>query len=116
MILTVGLGVALAKKYSTYSISWKLRLSFTSTFSEEVTARHSSNSYCLPSVILHPPDTVGSSTLYNSARPAPERVGLTGTGFFATATCAGTGTRCQLHRSQISESARPSGFVIGRSE
>lgn len=126
LVLTANRRVALAKKYSTYSISWKLRLSFTSTFSEEVTPQKASGAFahrarhlpylcCLPSVILRPPDTVGSSKLYNSVRPTLRRIGLTGTDFFATATCAETGTRCQLHRSRTSWPARPSDVGIGRS-
>lgn len=122
---------ALAKKYSTYWISWKTHLSFTSTFSEEVTHQKASGAeahpadllllccpywYCLPSAIPHPPGTAGSSTLYNSTRPTLGRmIGLTGTDFCATATCVETGTRCQLHRSPSSGPARMNDSEIGRS-
>lgn len=129
--LTVGRGAALAKNYSTYSISSKLYSSVASTVSEEVTPTKASVAdalrfrllpclCCLRSSTLRPRGTAGSSALCNSTRPALERFGLTGTDFFAITACAETETRCPasptLHPSQISFASRPSvGFVIAGS-
>lgn len=48
-------------------------------------SRRPSYLYCLRSLTRHPPDKVGSLSLYNSTRL--ERSALTGTDFFAIATC-----------------------------
>ena len=102
-ILTFALWMALAKKYSTYS-SWILYSSLASTTSEEETpgpavaargprVRHPPCSCCSRSLTRRPRDVVVISALCNSIPLV--RIGLTGTDFFATGTCAETMTRCR---------------------